>query len=371
MSSSGHSESREQEPTQNSGIHGHSEKEKVSYTNLVHLLWETRVWRLYSVLLVQITGMLLLLPVLPTLVTDDFASKRAHMSISCEAYEPKEAPEACQNAHSDVVYFSTVSGLFQNAVFSVLLTPLLGWWSDIHGRKPVLLLSQSLAVLPVLVVILHFQGIISLSWIYVVQACTGSVSAIAPSLSYIADMVPPMHRAASFGLIMATFSVSILIGPFFGAMMKPEIVPWATLLSIGCAVCCTLLFVPESLTAEASERARNETLQGREASVLLTPKDAVAAAWRGFSILKRSNLFIRLTIILMLGSIVSEGLQDILIQYLQIKIGFKAVDVVCIPVFSAYIRHISHRLCMIIQLCMYHIPPYTILYHVTCSLTCL
>lgn len=45
-------------------------------------------------------------------------------------------------------------------------------------------------------------------------------------------------------------------------------------------------------------------------------------------ILQRSSLFIKLTIILMLGAVVGEGLQDILIQYLQLKMGFRANDVV-------------------------------------------
>lgn len=45
-------------------------------------------------------------------------------------------------------------------------------------------------------------------------------------------------------------------------------------------------------------------------------------------ILQRNSLFIKLTIILMLGAVVGEGLQDILIQYLQLKMGFRANDVV-------------------------------------------
>jgi len=45
-------------------------------------------------------------------------------------------------------------------------------------------------------------------------------------------------------------------------------------------------------------------------------------------ILQRNSLFIRLTLILMLGAVVGEGLQDILIQYLQLKMGFRANDVV-------------------------------------------
>lgn len=49
---------------------------------------------------------------------------------------------------------------------------------------------------------------------------------------------------------------------------------------------------------------------------------------RAARILLRSPLFKRLTLCMMLTGVVSEGLQDLLVQYLKLKIGFGVADVV-------------------------------------------
>ena len=92
--------------------------------SVTEVLRETKAWRLLAILLAYISGLMLTLPVVPTLVTDDFASRRAGMPIHCEDFSPKEAPPACQDAHSDVVLWSTWSGFAQNTLFSVILVSL-------------------------------------------------------------------------------------------------------------------------------------------------------------------------------------------------------------------------------------------------------
>jgi len=62
-----------------------------------------------------------MIPVLPDLMTDDFASRRAGERIYCEHFSPDESPTACRDAHSDVVLWSTWSGFAQNTLFSVIL----------------------------------------------------------------------------------------------------------------------------------------------------------------------------------------------------------------------------------------------------------
>lgn len=298
-----------------------------SYIRLLKVLWNTRTWVLLALIFLQLVGQLLLLPILPSLVTDDFASRREGEPIHCDDYEPKDSPVSCRDAHADVVQFSTVSGFFQNTVFAIVLSPALGAWSDVHGRKPVLILAQSISILPVCIVILNMNGILPLYWMYVVQACTGAVTLIAPSLAYMADLIPPAERAAAFGLILASFSVAILVGPPIGAALSPGVVPWATIGIIVCTVVGTILFLPESVQREDSIRAQEAA---RESSSMVGGGDSsgfLNATLRAIAILKRNALFIRLTLILMFTSVVAEGLQDILIQYLQLKMGFKAKDV--------------------------------------------
>lgn len=94
---------------------------QASPPSVSEVLRETKAWRLLAILLAYISGLMLMLPILPTLVTDDFASRRAGKPMHCEDFSPKEAPIACQDAHSDVVLWSTWSGFAQNTLFSVIL----------------------------------------------------------------------------------------------------------------------------------------------------------------------------------------------------------------------------------------------------------
>lgn len=51
--------------------------------------------------------------------------------------------------------------------------------------------------------------------------------------------------------------------------------------------------------------------------------------WKTIKILLRSKLFKRLTLCIMLTGIIQEGLQDLMIQYLQLKLNFGISDQVC------------------------------------------
>ena len=51
-----------------------------------------------------------------------------------------------------------------------------------------------------------------------------------------------------------------------------------------------------------------------------------APDWHGLTILTRNPLFLKLTLVLMLNGIVSEGLWEIMTQYLQLKLGFNTLD---------------------------------------------
>ena len=44
------------------------------------------------------------------------------------------------------------------------------------------------------------------AWFFI-QAVNGAISSLSISLAFVADLLAPQHRAACFGLIMASFSV--------------------------------------------------------------------------------------------------------------------------------------------------------------------
>ena len=50
--------------------------------------------------------------------------------------------------------------------------------------------------------------------------------------------------------------------------------------------------------------------------------------WHGLKILGRSRLFMKLTAITMLSGIVTEGVYELVSQFLQYKLGFNVLDMV-------------------------------------------
>ncbi|GAB4814357.1 hypothetical protein N2152v2_001403 [Parachlorella kessleri] len=300
-------------------------------------LWQSKAWRLFPFLLVYITGVTLLVPFVPTLMTNYFASNRAGRALHCEDYPRDKGPVECDDAHGDVVLWSSWTSFASNAVVSVLLLPMLGHWSDLHGRRPFFLLALALAFIPLGVVLMHIMTDFPLKWYYLVQVLTSSVSSITPALSFLADLLAPQHRAAAFGLIMAAFSLGVFIGPAVGAQMTPES---AALAAIGTVIVClayVAVALPESVTPEAKEQARQRLAEARAARATAAgsaPGSGVAGgsggvfagSGRALKILMRSSLFKKLTVCMMLSGTVSEGIQDLLIQYLQLKMAFGVKD---------------------------------------------
>lgn len=88
-------------------------------TNLLQELWASRAWRLYPIMLLYVSGLTMMAPLTPTLLTNYFASRSAGESLRCEALHPQ--PPACQNAHSDVVTWSSWCSFASNSLLSVVM----------------------------------------------------------------------------------------------------------------------------------------------------------------------------------------------------------------------------------------------------------
>eukprot|EP00891_Asterochloris_glomerata_P006385 jgi/Astpho2/6385/Aster-06047 len=284
-------------------------------------LWRSGVWKLFPVLFLYITSIAVLIPFTPTIITDFLASKHSvdGQAVTCEGQSGASAPEACNRAHSDAVFLSSCSSFVSQSVLSFLLAPMVGSWSDSYGRKPFLLAGFFTALLPVSVVSLHltFPGLISLYLYYPASAVNGAISSLSISLAFVADLLAPQHRAACFGLIMASFSVGILVGPVMSRYLTAMTASYVAMGGVAFCLAYVAVMLPESL----SQQSRLEA-QGRA----IDAKQGVVARWSSMKILLRSTLFKRLTLCIMISGVVAEGLQDLLIQYLQEKLGFDTRD---------------------------------------------
>ncbi len=89
-----------------------------------------------------------------------------------------------------------------------------------------------------------------------VQALVGAFSCISICLAYVADLMPPQHRGASFGFILASFSFGVVIGPLTGALLLPLQAAWVAVSASALNLVYTALLLPESLSPAAKRLVR-------------------------------------------------------------------------------------------------------------------
>jgi DHA1 family tetracycline resistance protein-like MFS transporter len=105
---------------------------------------------------------------------------------------------------------------FVYAAMQFVFAPVLGNLSDQHGRRPVLLFA--VAALGLDYVFMAFAP--SLAWLFVGRAVAGIAGAsFTPAYAYVADIAPPERRAQSFGLISAMFGIGFIAGPAIGGVL--------------------------------------------------------------------------------------------------------------------------------------------------------
>ncbi|KAI6235843.1 MFS domain-containing protein [Aphelenchoides besseyi] len=114
--------------------------------------------------------------------------------------------------HSSVFAAGVVGSLFSFLQF--LASPILGALSDVHGRKPVLLIS----VLGSLASYYLWSQSTSFT-VFVASRVIGGLSkaSVSVAIAIVTDVCPPSRRAAGMALVGVAFSLAFMIGPMVGA----------------------------------------------------------------------------------------------------------------------------------------------------------
>lgn len=118
----------------------------------------------------------------------------------------------------DMAGAATVAGVFGFtwAAMQFAFAPLVGALSDRFGRRPVVLLSNlGLGLDYVLMALAP-----TLPWLFVGRVISGITTSSFPTAgAYIADVTPPEHRAAKFGMLGAAFGLGFIVGPALGGLL--------------------------------------------------------------------------------------------------------------------------------------------------------
>jgi MFS family permease len=143
---------------------------------------------------------------------------------------------------------ATVVGLLVStyALCQLIAGPILGSWSDHVGRKPLLIASQ----------VGTFAGFMILAsagslWMVFLSRVIDGLTAGNLSLAqaYIADVTEPQHRAKSFGVIGIAFGIGFLVGPATSGFLSQfgYVYPiFAAAVLSACSVMCTAILLPKA-----------------------------------------------------------------------------------------------------------------------------
>jgi DHA1 family tetracycline resistance protein-like MFS transporter len=184
------------------------------------------LWFLFAVVLIDMIGFGIVMPVLPQLIM--------HLG---------DMP-----VDSAAVWAGWLAAGY--AAMQFVFAPIIGSLSDRFGRRPVLLACLAGFGIDYLV-----QGLApSLGWLIVGRVVAGLTGAsYSAAYAYIADVTPPEKRAASFGLMGMAFGFGFIIGPALGGLLG-EIGPRVPFLAAAGLALINLLFgffvLKESLPAE-------------------------------------------------------------------------------------------------------------------------
>lgn len=147
---------------------------------------------IFVTLLIDVTGFGIIIPVVPTLL-----SQLMHVSVA----------EASAWGGWLIAAF---------AIMQFLFSPLVGNLSDRFGRRPILL--ASLFGFSIDYLLTAFAP--TIGWLFVGRIVAGIMGASFTTASaYIADISEPEKRAQNFGIIGAAFGLGFIIGPALGGVL--------------------------------------------------------------------------------------------------------------------------------------------------------
>lgn len=100
---------------------------------------------------------------LPSLLTNYFANMGPGIKVDCSGDDDKSS-EQCQSATNETLLWKCGVDFIINFVFGIFLSPTLGSWSDLLGRKPFMLVGCAMGLLPCIVLIFHLKLDLPLWW---------------------------------------------------------------------------------------------------------------------------------------------------------------------------------------------------------------
>lgn len=275
--------------------------------------------------------------VVPTMMTDRYA--RLHYGFdgetSCGSYEVEDKPEACVEGSEDAQRATAVAQLI-TCLLTFVMSSLMGSISDSRGRKYILALSTFLSIIaPLVLVLMEFYESLDPFWFFFGKCMTGFINVIAIVTSSLSDVVPPVWRAPTFGVIMAGNAVGFVFSPLFALKLGEVGVSIFSLTLSITAFLMAMFYVPETLPKERSNEVLRIRLQEHDSGPVHYGFlfrggqlcHSIIRPFRELSILNRDKMFRRLTVLASVSSMLISVDQSLLLYYVEDQLGLNDSDV--------------------------------------------
>lgn len=141
-----------------------------------------------------------------------------------------------------------------------LFSPIAGELSDKYGRKLLIVTGIGLFTVSQLLF-----GMAEHMWMLYVSRLLGGMSAALmtpPMMAYVADITTEEKRGKGLGMLMASMTLGVVIGPGIGGMLAEygiRVPFYAAAALAGLSTVVSLLFLPESLSVEERMAARSNS----------------------------------------------------------------------------------------------------------------
>lgn len=187
------------------------------------------------------------------------------------------------------------------------LFPTIGALSDAYGRRPLLLISQLLHVVPAAFLFLYAEHDLSIYYFLGGKVVSASVGGGVIGMAYTADIVPSEQRSVAFGILLATAATGLMLAPVGANFTLGHAALAALSLHVSASLICFGLLeetVDLNPKRRHSEEQKKEMRPDRLLKAILGPK------------------YRRYALIATLHGAVGKGLQDIGPYFMSRSLGF-------------------------------------------------
>jgi MFS family permease len=208
---------------------------------------------------------------------------------------------------------------------SLLSNPIIGSYSDHHGRRGIIVLALLLSIIPSSALVLLIQmPMMSPLWYSGIATITGMVSYLAIIFAALADVVPEQHRATSYGLLLAGFYGGYALAPSVPLLLNQYHTSIFAVIATAVALLGAYGYIPETID--------NDLRQSNQEHQLLSHNNVplyvmIFKPWRDISILNRNHTLLLVSIGSFLSTLVFASDATLLIYYIEDHLNVGVHDI--------------------------------------------